>query len=144
MAEATKKLYRLPKQGQIAGVCAGLAEYFDIDVTLVRIIFIFLALITGGGFIVAYILMAIIMPSAEKGTNAGNDFTQNVHGLADELRDSNRQNKLRNIAGVGLILLGVWLFLGQLYPEWVSKGWDYVWPVLVILLGIFIATRRGK
>lgn len=145
MAGPTKKLHRLPKQGQIAGVCAGVADYFEMDVTLVRILFIILAVITGGGFIIAYILMAIVMPSAEaKTSTAGADISQNVQGLADELRSNEQQNRLRNFAGFGLILLGTWLFLGQLYPDWVSRGWGYVWPIALILLGVYIATRRTK
>lgn len=145
MAKPPKKLYRLPRQGQIAGVCAGFATYFDIDVVLLRIVFVFLIFITGGGFIVAYILMAIIMPSAEaKTSSAATDYTQNIQGLAEDLRGKEQQDKLRNIAGVVIILFGVWLFIGQLYPDWASRIWGYVWPVVLILLGIFIATRGRK
>ncbi|HVW82622.1 MAG TPA: PspC domain-containing protein [Candidatus Paceibacterota bacterium] len=59
-----KKLYRLPEAGWIWGVCAGLAAYFDIDVTLVRIAFVALAILTGGGFFLAYFLMVILIPVA--------------------------------------------------------------------------------
>ena len=57
----TKRLYR-PRNGrQIAGVCAGLGEYFNIDPVLVRVAFIITAL-AGGPGIVAYILLALVMP----------------------------------------------------------------------------------
>lgn len=60
---ATKKtLYRLPKQGKIAGVCAGLADYFDMDVTLMRVLFVVAAFVTGGFGILLYIILAIILP----------------------------------------------------------------------------------
>ena len=59
-----KKLYRSQKQKMIAGVCGGLAEYFDIDVSLVRLLFVALALITAllplGIF---YIIAWIIVPT---------------------------------------------------------------------------------
>lgn len=59
---ATKKtLYRLPKQGKIAGVCAGLADYFDMDVTLMRVLFVVGACISGIGLLL-YIVLAIILP----------------------------------------------------------------------------------
>ena len=143
MAEQNRVLRRMPQEGQIAGVCAGFAEYIGIDVTLIRVIFVVLGIITGGGFILVYILMAIVMPSAEtKKSSKGIDISQNVQALANDMRGSERQSRLRNFIGLGLVLLGVWLFLGQLYPGWIDRSWDYAWPVVLILLGIFIATRR--
>ena len=47
---------------KIAGVCAGFARYFDVDVTLVRVIWLAVALTTGFGF-VAYLAAWLIMPS---------------------------------------------------------------------------------
>lgn len=59
-----KRLYRSTDDRMIAGVCAGLAEYFSIDPTLVRIIFVFGALGTISGLFWAYLIMAIIVPEA--------------------------------------------------------------------------------
>ncbi len=56
-----KRLYKNSKEGKIFGVCAGIAEYFDIDVTLVRLITIVLVFGAGSG-LVAYIIAAIVMP----------------------------------------------------------------------------------
>ena len=47
------------------GVCTGLAAFFDLDVTLVRIVFVLLTLFTGGGFCLAYGLMTLIIPEAD-------------------------------------------------------------------------------
>lgn len=58
-----KKLYRSNDNKIIAGVCGGIAEYFSLDPTLVRLgLVIFCAL--GGSGIIAYIIAAIIMPKA--------------------------------------------------------------------------------
>ena len=46
---------------KIAGVCAGFAEYFDLDVTLVRVVWLIVALFGGGG-VLAYIIAWIVMP----------------------------------------------------------------------------------
>jgi phage shock protein PspC (stress-responsive transcriptional regulator) len=46
---------------KIAGVCAGFAEYFDLDVTVVRVVWLIVALFGGGG-ILAYIIAWIVMP----------------------------------------------------------------------------------
>jgi phage shock protein C len=58
---ARKRLVR-PREGRkVAGVCMGLAEYFDLDVTLVRLVTLVIAICTGVGFL-AYIIGWIVMP----------------------------------------------------------------------------------
>ena len=56
-----KRLYRSEKNRMIAGVCGGIAGYFNIDPTLVRLGFVALSFMFGGGVMV-YILAAIIIP----------------------------------------------------------------------------------
>ncbi len=60
MSEA-KKLYRSKTDRKILGVCGGFAEYFDVDVTIMRIIFLVLLLCAGGGLL-AYLICALVMP----------------------------------------------------------------------------------
>jgi len=70
-----KRLTRSTKDRMLAGVCGGIAEYFDIDPSLVRIGFVLLALFSGGGVlgVVAYIVMMIIIPeeTAIESTGSG-------------------------------------------------------------------------
>lgn len=56
-----KKLYKASKRGQVSGVSVGLADYFGIDVTLVRLAFVGFTL-AGGPGIIAYIVLAIVLP----------------------------------------------------------------------------------
>ena len=58
-----KKLYKSTRDRKIAGVCGGLAEYFNIDATIVRLILVVLVLACGTG-ILAYLIAAIIMTDA--------------------------------------------------------------------------------
>ena len=58
---AGKRLYKARGQRMVCGVCGGLAEYFGIDPTLVRLAFLLLAAGWGSG-ILAYIVAAIIIP----------------------------------------------------------------------------------
>ena len=58
-----KRLHRNKKDGKIAGICAGIGDYFDIDPVIVRLLFL-LALFLGGGLIV-YIIAWIIVPVKE-------------------------------------------------------------------------------
>lgn len=56
-----KKLYRLPDEGMLCGVCAGLGEYFSIDPTIVRLIFVFLALAGMSGVLI-YLVLLLVVP----------------------------------------------------------------------------------
>lgn len=57
-----KKLYRSIADKKLCGVCGGIGEYFDLDPTLIRILWIVFALFFGSGLL-AYIICAIIMPN---------------------------------------------------------------------------------
>lgn len=58
-----KKLYRSNTDRKLCGVCGGLAEYFDIDPTIIRLIFIFLTLFGGGGVLI-YLICALVVPKS--------------------------------------------------------------------------------
>lgn len=61
---ATKRLYRIEEGKAIAGVCTGLAEYFDLDLKLVRILTVILAFCSGIPIII-YLVFAIALPTKE-------------------------------------------------------------------------------
>ena len=61
VAQKVKKLYRSKEDRMLAGVCGGIGEYFGIDSTLVRILWILLSL-GGGAGILLYIICAIVVP----------------------------------------------------------------------------------
>lgn len=56
-----KRLYKVEEGKKLCGVCGGIAEYFDVDPTLVRLAWIIFTAVGGSGLI-AYIIAAIIMP----------------------------------------------------------------------------------
>jgi phage shock protein PspC (stress-responsive transcriptional regulator) len=66
VADQTRRLVRRSTAGRIAGVCAGIAEYLDTDVTLVRLAWVVLSIVPGGfiGGFVAYVAAWIVMPDA--------------------------------------------------------------------------------
>lgn len=59
-----RKFYRDPHNKTIAGICSGLAAYFDIDIILVRVIFIVLFFLTAGQLLIVYIILWIFIPEA--------------------------------------------------------------------------------
>jgi len=64
-AGAAKRLYQIREGALVSGVCNGLAAYFGVDVTLVRVIFVALTVFTFGGWILAYIAMMFVIPYAQ-------------------------------------------------------------------------------
>ena len=76
---SAKRLYRIKEGAVIAGVCNGLAAYFDIDVTIVRIAFVVLTIISHGAGLLAYFIMMMIIPKAgtqeERAQAKGAPFT---------------------------------------------------------------------
>jgi len=57
-----KKLYRINEGKKLCGVCGGFAEYFNIDPTIVRLLWVLFTLFVGCG-IIAYIVCALVIPS---------------------------------------------------------------------------------
>ena len=57
----TRRLYRSRTDRKLAGVCGGLAQYFNTDATLMRVLFVVLALLGGPGLVI-YLLMWILVP----------------------------------------------------------------------------------
>ncbi|WP_432665510.1 PspC domain-containing protein [Wukongibacter baidiensis] len=62
--ENKKRLYRSATDVKIAGVCAGIAEYFDIDPTLVRLGWVIFTLMGGAG-IIGYFVAWLVMPTRQ-------------------------------------------------------------------------------
>ena len=61
-----KRLYRSKTKKMIAGVCGGLADYFEIDISLVRLIFVAISLITAViPMLIFYVIAWIILPVEE-------------------------------------------------------------------------------
>jgi len=84
-----KKLYRSKTDVMVAGICGGLAEYFDIDSSLIRIIFVVLLLNFGTGFL-AYLILWFIVPSAKQNSSS---VGQNIDEVTEEIK-----NKAKTIA----------------------------------------------
>ena len=78
-----KRLYRSRSDKMLWGVCGGLAKYFDIDPTIVRVIFVLLIFANGLG-ILAYIILAIIVPlESSKVTTPKETVRENVEEMKE-------------------------------------------------------------
>lgn len=133
-----KKLYRSHDNKIIGGVAGGLAEYFDIDPVIVRIIFVVAAF--GWGFsIFAYILLWIIVPR-----NPNPEFIpvmENPQTMQQNFTATQQEKVSRNtrngkyIAASLLILIG---FLGLIHNMFPHLEFKVIFPVILILSGFFI------
>jgi len=69
----TRVLVRSRKGRILAGVCAGAADYFGIDVTLVRVIVAVVSVVTGGAGVLAYLAAWVIIPGEGEKTSIAQD-----------------------------------------------------------------------
>ncbi len=139
-----KKLYRSTSDKMIGGVAGGLADYFSIDPTLVRVLFVVATLFHGGG-VIAYIILWIVIPqkpyqvpgmNSETNTqNETSDSSSSFTGNADgSISMNNQKSESGSIwIGIVLILLGGLFLLDNFLPRF-DFG-DY-WPIILIGLGI--------
>ncbi len=128
-----EKLYRSREHRMIAGVAGGIAEYFEIDVTIVRLLWI-LGVLVGGGGVLVYIIAWIIIPEKEEGTTVSED-EEGEKKLAE--KPSNGSASLQKRRNAGLLLIGVGLFflLRRFVPWQFSR---YLVPLLLVGLGLYL------
>jgi phage shock protein PspC (stress-responsive transcriptional regulator) len=83
-----RRLYLIHEGAMFAGVCTGLAAYLHVDVTIVRIVFLLLALVTRGGFGLAYLVLAFVIPPADTSEQWAAAFGQpfNAQELIDRAK----------------------------------------------------------
>ncbi|MCF8002384.1 MAG: PspC domain-containing protein [Halanaerobiales bacterium] len=153
----SKKLHRSRKDRVIGGVCGGIAEYFDIDSTLVRLAFL-LVLIARGAGLLAYLVAWIIIPEREADTSTGNgsidkdnvvDVGENVNGEPEDNNNfeesehrnkekSNSEHDRQKIFGVILVVLGA-IFMADIWlPHFY---WRRFWPLIMVGLGAVIIIK---
>ena len=81
------RLYRSTTDSMLGGVAAGLGAYFNIDPTIIRIIFLLLALFSGGGFVVVYLALWLLIPAAgSTATEANQVIQENVNEMGAKFR----------------------------------------------------------
>ncbi len=166
----TKRLYRDEYHKVLGGVCSGLAEYFEMDVTVLRLLFAFTVIIMGVG-VIPYIVLWIVLPKKrylfnsfnnptvdytvpnpdEQYTHQGNPFGQkeyyNVPSQDNPLTGqfpAKRQSTAGLILGVVMILIGGAILIDEfdLIPDF---DFERLWPVVLVVVGAFlIVSGREK
>lgn len=180
-----KRLYRNRQEGALSGVCAGLAEYLNVDKTWIRLAFVVSVIFSsmlGLGMLgpIVYIVLWVALPvkpqtladtaqpfagggmgggmydqhydvdyrvgsgNAAYGTDPGNiadqayrSYPDSAYGAASKPRERGQNNQDRYIAGLILLIIGIFFLLHQLNILFVHNIIRY-WPVLLILSGIVV------
>jgi phage shock protein C len=161
--QVNHRLYRCRHDRRIAGVAAGLAEYFDADPSLVRILWI-ASVFLGGAGLFLYVAMALIVPlEPEAGTATAGGRTADSAGQTGETGEgavpsptdwhaastAHRHatvgsGRATTYFGIVLILFGGLALLDALLPEW-ARGAHFLWPAFIVGLGVLLvasAVRR--
>ena len=135
---SSKQLKR-GKEKIIGGIASGIAEYFNIDPLLIRLLFIIFTLFWGCG-IWLYIILLIIMPKSPKEATSSNeeihqetDITLNPDEIKTKLENKNNNTKF--VIGGIFIITGLLLLIKKYI---INFGFDLFLPILFIFLGIFI------
>lgn len=145
----TKKLHRSRAQIMLGGVCGGLAEYFDVDVTIVRLLWV-VAFFAGGAGFLAYLVAWVIIPQQpygqdpekktellDDGDEAGYSPSQDEDPRYQATEEKSLQEKNRLI-GLILVILGIYLLAGRFFPRYLLAQY---WPVVLIVVGLFFLVR---
>ncbi len=135
----TKKLYRSRTDSMIAGVCGGLAEYFDIDASLVRVGAVLFTLAWGSG-ILAYVILWLIV--AQKPLESSVMESEGGQKEAVKADESNELERDKGVLFVGIILtvLGFLLLMNN-YLSFAWLSFRRLWPLLIIFVGLMIIMK---
>jgi len=150
-----KKLYRSNKDKMLGGVAGGLAEYFAIDPTLVRIIFV-VSLFAGGAGVLAYIILWIVVPeepyaftkpaspsensqNEENGTTSGETAQSGQEQYKQAMAE--QKHKRSSVLGIILIIIGLLFLLDNFIPR-IHFG-DF-WPLVLVAIGVGLLLNARK
>ncbi|OPL08980.1 MAG: hypothetical protein AVO33_08710 [delta proteobacterium ML8_F1] len=155
-----KKLYRSHEDKVIAGVCGGLAEYFEVDATLIRLVWAVTILFAGTG-VLAYILFVIIVPLKPEVYTVNSSGTQEPEEGDSEDGEADKEKVDRTVQsdpvvvkrekdktssqlfGLILIVIGM-MFVARRIFWWldIRIPWEIFWPVILIAIGLYLVFKK--
>ncbi len=132
-----KRIYRSTDQKVIGGVCGGLGEYFDIDPTWVRVLFVLTIFASGVG-VLAYLIGWIVIPGRPSAVSAIPSGTTTGLPADAALASAHAERGPSFLPGVILIALGM-VFLFHRFFFWFD--FRYIWPLILIGIGVALIYR---
>lgn len=138
-----KKLERNPMNKVLGGVCSGLADYFNLDVALVRVLFVIALLFASFGFWL-YVILWMVLPEKNLSFDFEQPKTDEKQQPADEGQQTEESKKLTSIvSGIIVIFIGLIFLINNFIPIiWIWK----LWPLILVVIGavmIYKAIVKG-
>jgi phage shock protein PspC (stress-responsive transcriptional regulator) len=147
----------------IWGVCGGLAEYFKVDPTIVRLITVLTIFLSGFG-IIAYIILAVVVPLESSATTQPKEtIRENVQEMKETAiaigkefqstfskedtagsKSTGSYHRSISVLGIVIIIIGIIFLIATLTNFWGWFSWAFVWPVILIIIGLLIIFSRRK
>lgn len=153
--DGSGRLYRSTTNKIVAGVCGGLAEHFDFDPTLVRLIFVLLVFAQGLG-ILLYLILWMVTPrkiAEEKSKTSHNndqkmsDFVEeisdNFKSFTKNIHDHTKYQARRDTFALIIIVIGLVALVKELFPSFWFRG-DLFGPALLIIIGAYILFKKSR
>ena len=146
-SEQTKpvRLYRSETDKVIGGVAGGLGDYFGVDSTLIRLIFVLLTIFGGSGVLLYFILWLVmpsesqVMPGNEHIRRNAQEIRSKAESFANSFRGTSRRNDTRFWGGIIVITLGLMFLLDNFG---IRFNFGHLWPLWLIVLGLVILMRK--
>ena len=122
-------------------MCGGIAEYFDVDPTWVRLLWA-LCVLAGGVGLLAYILAWVIIPANPSQKGSAGDIGEVARMAARKGREMRKEERGNGMLIAGIIVLGIGLVFLATNFGWLG-GWDWkkTWPVFLVIVGIGLLAR---
>lgn len=167
-----RRLYRTEQDKMVFGVAGGLADYFDIDVSLVRLGWVLVCIASAGLGVLAYIAMTVVTPTyfqlygvEENGDEAPDDAGDETEGDGDDAEATNaadsvparrrrplprkRRRVRRESGGAGMVFGIIFVVIGGIALMGSLNIFDFLrfgqlWPVLIIAFGGLILWGRRR
>ena len=154
----SRRLERSATNRVISGVCGGIADYLAIDATVVRVFFVFCALITAGLFILVYIALLVLMPlpgerpminelwpsAHTRGPGVGLPSADpGAPGATAPVHVNGDTDRRRNTIGYVLVALGL-VFLLSNVGAFRFIQWSFVWPLVLVAIGVLLLVQRTR
>ncbi|MFP4457001.1 MAG: PspC domain-containing protein [Clostridia bacterium] len=136
-----RRLYRSRTQRKIAGVCGGIAEYFQVDVTLIRLLALLL-FFTGGGLLI-YIIAAIVIPEEPVAHTNSNSLSIDYNEYDEyEMQKQSDPTKTKALLGWGLVMFASVMIMDRFLPMLPFKR--YLFPVLLLVGGYYLISQSSN
>lgn len=130
-------LYRSETDRYLGGVCGGIAEYFNIDSTLIRLLFI-ASILLGGSGVLVYLILWLIIPTATADNKSIMEAT--MAKMQEDKSEPDRVRRSKPVWGLFLIGIGIVMLLDN-FGIGHYLMLEKTWPAIFVVLGLIVLSR---